>query len=199
MNKEADIELICSLQTKDSQANLELFMRYKDRVFFFLKKRLNSEDEAIFVAIEAYIAVIEKIRKPNFDPDRWELLDKLVWGIVKNKMKSYQRQKRRERQRMSPLDFNELNRKAIDKGINEYQRDEELLKLKTMEVLNEMPSHYKQAFYLLYFQGLEVREISEMMDVKPQRIYEYIAYATKKIRLVFKKEGLLFTLLMAIC
>lgn len=193
-----DRKLIDGIRSGDPRAHLRLISRYRNKVFFFLLRDLKSEDEAIFVAIEAYIAIIDIVKKPDFDPDKWEKLDLLVWGIVKNKKLVYFREARKQAFRNVQMDITYLERQAIDKGINEYKLDEELLKTKTLEVLETLPEHYKKAFHLRYFKEMDVEEISQIMGLERQRIYEYIAYATKQIRKAFSKKDLLSVFLLIV-
>ena len=195
----ADMKLVKGLQEGDRQAHLNLISRFRDKAHFFLLGRLKSDDEAVFVATESYIALIEKLKSPDFDPDQYELLDLLVWGIIKNKMKAHRHQLHRNRRRIISAEFSELERFGSHESINEFRLDEEIIKSKALSVLEALPPHYKQAFHMRYIQDLEIAEISERMNVEPQRIYEYISYATQKIRRVFAKKNLFSLLIVILC
>ena len=94
----------------------------------------------------------------------------------------------------------------VDFLIQSYESqliDEQLLDRKKQLViseLNKLPKRQKEILYLIYMKGLTYNQASEVMEITMKSVYNTvnIAIATLRnyLRESFKREGLLFLLLM---
>ena len=80
--KDADqLRLVERIQSGDATVEREVFRRYRDAIFWKICRDLKSGDENIKdVASEAYLAIVEGLRRPDFQPERWESLEAYIWA-----------------------------------------------------------------------------------------------------------------------
>lgn len=90
MRDDNQIRLVQSLQRGDTTAERELFRRYKNPILWKICRQLQTDPENINdLASEVYIVILEGLRKPAFQPEKWDSLEKYIWGVTNNKIRDW--------------------------------------------------------------------------------------------------------------
>ena len=98
--------------------------------------------------------------------------------VLLRKIKRQRNRSRREFDYISTYKEETLNvEELIDKAEMEYQKKQRL-----MEALLSLTDKQKEAVYLKYFDGLSNNEISEVMNVNKQSVYNHISNAIRKMQ-----------------
>src|SRR5262245_50293619 len=86
------------VQGIQSGAAQELFLRFQKPIFWKISRAIQSDAANLEdVAGEVYLALLECMRKENFQPGGWQSLEALVWGVTNNKIRDWFKKQKRER------------------------------------------------------------------------------------------------------
>jgi len=184
--KDADqLRLVERIQTGYTIAEKELFLRYKGPIHWKVLRRIDTNIENIKDLVsEIYLAIIDGVRKPSFQPERWESLDAYVWGVTNHKINDWFKKQKVERRTIvgdPPSD-------DIATSTEEYLLETQELANHLRTLIKSLPSKYKEALDLRYFQELSIQEISAQLSLPPRRVSERIHYALKLLRKAFHKK-----------
>lgn len=57
-----------------------------------------------------------------------------------------------------------------------------------LELVQTLPPKFRQVIYLRYYEGYEVKEIAELLGIRPALVSTHLARAKEKLRKLFKEE-----------
>ncbi|MHB1651826.1 MAG: RNA polymerase sigma factor [Desulfitobacteriaceae bacterium] len=174
-----DAELIRQVLAGRNEQFSLLIQRYQEPLIQFLRRLLNTEDEALDCAQEAYLAAYRNLWRYSeaYTFRAW------LYAIAKNKAMDRLRKRRKE----TVLD--------VDEAIADQEPGPEevwLLKEEAewlAKVLNELPEHYRQVLYLRYKQELNYEEIAHVLDVPVSRVKTYLHRGKEKLRQQIQRRG----------
>lgn len=156
-----------------------LVQRYQEPLIHFLRRLVNSEEDAFDCAQEAFLAAYRNLWRYSEEyPFRaW------LYAIARNKAMDLQR--KRKRQVVS-----ELENTLMDPGPGPEEQwlvGEESRMLE--RALNNLPENYKQVLYLRYKQDLSYEEIAQVLNIPISRVKTHLHRGKERLRAEMDKWG----------
>ena len=179
-------QLVSRIQAGDAAAKKELFESYKTAIFWKICRTIKADAFCLEeVASEVYLALLQELSKPSFQPEQWISLDAFVWGVANHKIHDwFKRQKQRNRV-FHDLTLAEEIAAAAEEYRLENEESAQLLRVR----LQDLQPQYKDVLELRYFKELSIAEISVQLGLPPRRVSERIHYALKLLRKAWKKAS----------
>jgi RNA polymerase sigma-70 factor (ECF subfamily) len=185
MNDKNQISLVQRIQSGDSDAEKELFEKYKDPIRWKIYRQITVDiEQQKDIASDVYLAILEGIRNTRFQPERWISLEAFIWGVTNNKIKDWLKKNKSKKEIATSNSLPTKGEEDPDEVGNEELHN--ILR----SLLKRLPPKYKEVLDLKYFQELSVTEIGQKLKTEPRRISERINYALKLIRKECKKRKL---------
>jgi RNA polymerase sigma-70 factor (ECF subfamily) len=149
-------DFLSHLQTTPSCDLDTLFENYSRLVVSLASRVLHDPDEAEEVAQEVFFYLYRKL--DLFDPSKGSLK---TWIVQITLCRALDRKSLLARRRLSPVDINRLDLREQSDLETEV---EARLKRKALEIaLADLPAPQRRTIEFFYFEGLDLREISEQL------------------------------------
>jgi len=183
-----DHELVVKAQNGNNLAFEKLVMKYDRLVLNIAYAYRNSKDDADDIYQEVFLRVYRGLK--NF-----QLRSKFstwLYRITVNVCIEFKRKaKVRDHESLDTGDDEDESSvsfaSVIDSGV---KTDQETLDNETSELiqseLDKLPQQLKMAFTLKYYQGLKIKEISNMMNCTEGTIKGYLFTSSRKLRAKLK-------------
>jgi RNA polymerase sigma-70 factor, ECF subfamily len=158
--------LVTRLQAGDLDAFNELYLRYFDRVYGYLRVALRDPHEAEDVTQQVFINVFEAL--PRYERRR-QPFRAWLFRIVRNRGIDALRR----RQRLEPADPVELQRRRDEAAVDEESATRALEWLSDAEILvliERLPQAQRQVVVLRYMLDLSTVEIAQVLDRSPAAV-----------------------------
>lgn len=186
MREDGQLRLVQRIQRGDTTAERELFLRYRNPIFWKICRHLQTERENINdLASDVCIAILEGLRKETFQPEKWDSLEQFIWGVTNNKIRDWLKKEKRDREIFDRHPPSE----EITTATEEFLLENEELGRQLKSCLAALEAKYKEVLELRYFQEMSVTEISAQLGMPPRRVSERIYYALKLLRKTYQKMG----------
>jgi RNA polymerase sigma-70 factor (ECF subfamily) len=180
------LRLVQRIQAGETAAENELFHQYKNPILWKICRSIKTDPENVKdVASEAYLAILEGLRKPGFQPEKWVNLEAYILGVTNNKVRDWFKKKTRE----NKIFAGDPPSEEIAAASKEYLLENEELGKLLRTCLQTLEPKYKEALELRYFKELSVAEISAQLGIPRPRVSERINYALKRLRQAYQKMG----------
>jgi RNA polymerase sigma-70 factor (ECF subfamily) len=173
-NKEySDAELMQQIVLGDQAAFSELYLRYKDRMYYYFFRMLgNSPDLASDFLQELFIKLIEKPESynPKYSFKTW------LFSVANNMCKNeYRRREVRKEYQSS-----EVLQPKHD-YINDSSIEPDQLLEKIFLTLDQLGEEHRAAFLLRYREGFSIKEVAETLEIPEGTIKSRLFYAKKML------------------
>ncbi len=155
-----------AVDSKDQKAFAELMERYRDSIFFMLKKMVNNTDDADDLTIEAFGKAFNRLHQyqPNYAFSTW------LFKIATNNCIDFLRKKKKNvmsiDNRYNNDDGDSLMIELKSEALNPEQeaiREQKLIIMRN--VVKKLKPRYQELIEKRYFQELSYDEISKEMDL----------------------------------
>ena len=183
-----DNQLILSAQNGDHAAFEQLVMKYDRHVLNIAYGYRNNQDDADDIYQEVFLRVHKGLK--NFQAR--SQFSTWLYRITVNVCIEFKRKEKvRQHESLDKFSNDEENtisyETTIDSGLrtDKSTLDNEMNNLIQKEV-NKLPQQLKMAFTLKYYQGLKIKEISEMMNCTEGTIKSYLFTSSRKLRTKLK-------------
>lgn len=181
---EDDNQLIIFAQKGDHAAFEKLVLKYDRLVLNIAYSYRNNKDDADDIYQEVFLRVHKGLK--NFQSK--SKFSTWLYRITVNVCIEFKRKESRHNHESINI-LNEESENSIsyestiDSGVKTDQNmlENETYKLIKTE-LDKLPNQLKMAFTLKYFQGLKIKEISEMMNCTEGTIKGYLFTSSRKLR-----------------
>lgn len=179
-----DNQLILKAQEGDNVAFEQLVMRYDRHVLNIAYGYRNNQDDADDIYQEVFLRVHKGIK--NFQSK--SKFSTWLYRITVNVCIEFKRKEKvRQHESLNNYVNDEENPTSYDSTIDSGLRtDKSLLDSETNNLIqsevNKLPQQLKMAFTLKYYQGLKIKEISEMMNCTEGTIKSYLFTSSRKLR-----------------
>lgn len=169
--------LIADLQAAKEGAFEELYLRYFDRVYSYLRLAVKDENEAEDVAQQVFMKALETIPKPSFEPRR--PLRAWLFIVARNAaLDHWRRQSKVQPFEPASLDRRHEEAKAkhgmqsdIDSGADLELRALRWLGDRDLTVLIErLPEAQRQVLFLRYAADFDTAEIAKVLGRKSESV-----------------------------
>ena len=183
-----DLELVNRAQKGDSVAFEQLVMKYDRHVLNIAYGYRNNQDDADDIYQEVFLRVYKGLK--NFQSR--SKFSTWLYRITVNVCIEFKRKEKvREHDSLDKEigdDENTFSYAAtIESGIS---TDHETLSNETNSIIKteveKLPQQLRMAFTLKYYQGLKIKEISNMMNCTDGTIKSYLFTASRKLRTKLK-------------
>ncbi len=186
MMDEQQFQLVERIQSGDSTAENELFIKYKGAIHWKVCRQIKTGNENIEdLTSEINIAILEGLRKDSFQPGNWPSLEVYIWGVTNNKIRDWFKKRKVENRLFS--DESSPDNMSEGSRIEESIENEELGNT-LRDFLKQLDPKLKEVLDLRYFNELSVQQISEKLGIPARRVSERIHYALKRMHKTCKKE-----------
>jgi RNA polymerase sigma-70 factor (ECF subfamily) len=166
-------ELMQLIVAGDQAAFVELYHRYKDRMFYYFYRMLgNSTEQANDFVQELFMKLIEKPESydPKFSFPTW------LYSVANNMCKNEYRRKeiRKEYQTAEAL-------KPRIAYLNDSSVEPEQIIEKVFATLDELGEEHRSAFLLRYREGFSIKEVAEILELPEGTVKSRLFYAKKML------------------
>lgn len=177
---EADqLHLVQRIQAGERTAETELFKRYQSPILWKICRHLKTDRENVKdLASEVYLAILQGLRKADFQPEKWETLDAYIWGVTNNKIRDWFKQANRDHRFFE----HQPPAESIAVAAEEFLAETDELRRHLHACLQTLDTKYKTVLALRYFRERTITEISAELGIPPRRVSERIHYALKLLR-----------------
>ena len=168
----SDNGLMQQIVSGDQAAFSELYLRYKDRMYYYFYRMLgNSSEQANDFLQELFMKLIEKPESYNasYSFTTW------FFSIANNMCKN---EYRRRSVRLEYLEHEVLEPK-LD-YLNDSVLEPEPVIEKVFQTLDQLGEEHRSAFVLRYREGLSIKEVAEILELPEGTVKSRLFY-TKKI------------------
>ncbi len=170
----------------DLAAFSELYLRYKDRMYYYLYRMLgNSAEQANDFLQELFMKIIERPESYDSSYSFKTWLYSVANNMCKNEFRRcVVRQEYREFESLQPkLDF-----------MNEPRIEPEKIIEKIFMTLDDLGEEHRSAFLLRFREGFSIREVAEILSLPEGTVKSRLFYAKKMIseRLNYLKSEIEF-------
>jgi len=167
----SDVELMQQIVAGDQAAFSELYLRYKDRMYYYFYRMLdNSAEHANDFLQELFLKIIEKPESYHSSYPFKTWLYSVANNMCKNEYRSRGvRQEYQEFEALQPkIDF--LNEKSFG--------DDQIIE-KIFSTLDDLGEEHRSAFLLRYREGFSIKEVAEILQLPDGTVKSRLFYAKK--------------------
>ena len=163
MNSQTDLQLIDATLSGNTEAFDELIRRYQDRLVHSLEHALNSSDDALDVAQQAFVLAWKKLHTFRRESAFYSWLYRIarnvaVSSIRQPKIKSGSLDHLQDAAGFEPTDEN--SESAPEHALQQFEE----IKL-VQNALQEIPEEFRQPLVLKEIDGMSYEEIAKILDI----------------------------------
>ncbi|WP_069658285.1 RNA polymerase sigma factor [Arcticibacter eurypsychrophilus] len=176
----SDAELLLYIKQDERSAFDLLFKRYWERLFIYLVKAIQNEDDALDILQDIFISIwIRRRQIPEM-----ESLAPYLFAAVH--FKGYTYINNRTKKNRFQCDF--VKFAQVGYATVEEDHDAKELNCFLQKEINDLPKKMKQVFVLSRDENLSHKEISERLHISDKTVKKQIYKALKQLRLRIKEE-----------
>lgn len=174
MRKESDEDILAYLQSKKTKdmGFAMLMERYKERIYWYIRRTVVSHEDAEDVLQECFIKVYQHVGKfkGNSKLYTW------IYRIATNECIKLFRSRK-----ISFVDNKEIDTVLISRLQYEMCNEEEIV-LKFKEAVLRLPKQQQAVFNLRYYDDLSYEEIAQIIDSSVGTLKTNYHYAVEKVK-----------------
>lgn len=181
MEKDLDMKLYNEyLQKGDAKAFEMLYIKYKDKLEFFVFNIVKDHEKAEDIVQEAFLYILKNKIQEGYS------FKYHIYMVAKSKaISSFNTEKRRNNIQGKYLTSeNQYIEKDVADVVIKQEEDKEIL-----EAINSIDDKYKNAIYLTKVEGLSYRETAQILEQSIQDVKNHIHRGKKQLRKVLLKKG----------
>ncbi|MDD5066892.1 MAG: RNA polymerase sigma factor [bacterium] len=172
------------MNRKNDEAFRELYNRYKNPIFSYIKRYLYYSSDDIISDLTNDVFIRAYMNLPHLKKVKY--FKSWLYRIAHNLCIDYIRTKKAVH-----LDMDHLPDNTVDKRVdleNDYVENE---KIETMlNIIDNFDYEIKALIILKFFQGLTFKEISEILQIPVRSLQYKLRNALTELEFKLKKEGL---------
>lgn len=185
-SKISDEELTKMVVKGDNKAFDELYNRYKNQVYRFIKKQLTKEASEDIVQ-NVFLRLFKGIK--NFNPDK--KFSTYLYTIAVNETKRFLKILMGENPLIEPLEENGYQFKSIldscsDTPENYAYKNSEKIKFK--DFIDKLPRNQRMVIILKVYHDLTFEDISKIIGIPISTALSRMRYGLQKLRNYMEKE-----------
>ena len=181
MEKDLDMKLYNEyIKNGDNKAFEMLYVKYKDKLKFFIYNIVKDQDKAEDISQETFLYILK-----NKIQDKYSFKFH-IYLVAKSRAISYinSENKRNDIQSKYIREKDEGIEKDVADVIIKQEENEELL-----NAINQIDEKYKNAIYLSKIEGLSHNEIAKILDCSVQDVRNHIHRGKIQLRKILIKKG----------
>lgn len=186
IQKQAHIELIQKLKTGDKHAFEEFVIQYQKKVYYFVYKYFNNEEEVKDISQEIFIKIYKNIKYFKEDSS----LNTWVYKIMHNTCTDeYRRRSKRNGFIASFLNHSDQLDTVIDTSTRTNpEKNAELNETRDQlkKCVQSLPPRQRDIIILKVWEELKIREIAQILNCSDGTIKANLFKAYKNLRKIYK-------------
>lgn len=181
IKEKTDTELAILLTLNDEAAFSELYVRYKDKLYYFCLHLLKSKEEANDIVQEIFIRIWESRNFINPDLS----FSSFLYTIARNRILNYFRD----------IDIDEKVKEilATQKVTEEEAIDSKIIYTEYQVILqnaiSQLPPQRRKIFNMSRIESMSHKEIAAELGISVNTVQEHISEALKFIKAYFSKHA----------
>lgn len=188
-DKFADNDLLARLRDGNEQAFIQIYNRYRSKIYNYALNLLKSPDTAEEVVQLVFIRIWQKRAQINIDLSFNAYLRKITLNHVLNHLKKISRDKILQEE---IFDVITMRPDRTDDKLME----KELRKIYS-EAIAQLPAQKKLIYQLSRHEELSHEEIAQKLNLSKNTVKNHIVEATKGIRAYVSKNGGIMSIILA--
>lgn len=176
-----DKELYKEYLNGNKEAFETLYLRYKDKIKYFIFNIVKDYDKAEDIAQDVFISVLNNKYNENEGSFKY-----YIYIVAKNKAISYLNTENRRSNITEKYLKNSLEEEAND-TLNIIIQEEN--KKEIVEAINLINEKYRSAVYLVKIEEFSYQEVANILNVNIQDVKNYIHRGKKELRKILIKKG----------
>ena len=181
IKEKTDTELAILLTLNDEAAFSELYVRYKDKLYYFCLHLLKSKEEANDIVQEIFIRIWESRNFINPDLS----FSSFLYTMARNRILNYFRDIDIDEKVKEILATQKVTEEeAIDSKII-YTEDQVILQ----NAISQLPPQRRKIFNMSRIESMSHKEIAAELGISVNTVQEHISEALKFIKAYFSKHA----------
>lgn len=179
MEKDLDMKLYNEyLQKGDAKAFEMLYIKYKDKLEFFVFNIVKDHEKAEDIVQETFLYILKNKIQAGYS------FKYHIYMVAKSKaISNFNTENRRNEIQSKYLSYENIEKDAADVVIR-YEENKELL-----EAINSIDDKYKNPIYLVKIEGLSYSETAQILGESIQDVKNHIYRGKKQLRKILLKKG----------
>lgn len=181
LREKTDIDLVTLLTKDDEAAFSELYIRYKDKLYYFCLYLLKSKEEANDIVQEIFIRIWES--RSFINPDL--SFSSFLYTMARNRIMNFFRD--------MDIDTKVKEIVASQKITVEETTESQIIYTEYQEILQaaieQLPTQRKRIFNMSRIENMSHKEIAAELDISVNTVQEHISEALKFIKIYFNKNA----------
>ena len=164
-NAKNDFHLVVKARGGDQKAYADLMQRYKDSIYFMVLKMVNNREDAMDLTVETFAKAFEKLDKyqPDFAFSTW------LFRVATNNCIDFIRKKKLNTISIHGMTNDEGEEKQLEIKSDVLNPEESSIKKQQTkelrQLIDSLPSRYRNLITLRYFDELSYEEIAMQLDL----------------------------------
>lgn len=181
IREKTDTELAVLLIHDDEAAFSELYVRYKDKLYYFCLHLLKSKEEANDIVQEIFIRIWES--RSFINPDL--SFSSFLYTMARNRIMNYFRD--------LDIDIKVKEIIASQKITTEETTESQIIDTEYQEILlaaiEQLPTQRQRIFNMSRIENMSHKEIATELNISVNTVQEHISEALKFIKIYFNKNA----------
>ncbi|MDD4761410.1 MAG: RNA polymerase sigma factor [Candidatus Pacebacteria bacterium] len=180
--EKSDEQLVSLIKEGEVEYFREIVERYEKKIFFYVRRFLNNQDDARDLTQDVFVKVYKNIQ--SFDSEK--RFSPWIYRIAHNEAVNIIKKKIRE-----PLNFFDPEVLFPHPVANEDpQSDAEKNEIKKAleECLEDMDEKYKEVLILRYFEDMDYKDIAEILKIPVVTVGVRLNRGKDKLREIYEKK-----------
>lgn len=181
IREKTDTELAILLIHDDEAAFSELYVRYKDKLYYFCLHLLKSQEEANDIVQEIFIRIWES--RSFINPDL--SFSSFLYTMARNRIMNYFRD--------MDIDIKVKEIIASQKITTEETAESQIIYTEYQEILRtaieQLPTQRQRIFNMSRIENMSHKEIAAELNISVNTVQEHISEALKFIKIYFNKNA----------
>lgn len=181
IREKTDTELAILLIHDDEAAFSELYVRYKDKLYYFCLHLLKSKEEANDIVQEIFIRIWES--RSFINPDL--SFSSFLYTMARNRIMNYFRD--------MDIDIKVKEIIASQKITTEETAESQIIYTEYQEILRtaieQLPTQRQKIFNMSRIENMSHKEIAAELNISVNTVQEHISEALKFIKIYFNKNA----------
>ena len=184
MDKLVDDEmLVAQFQSGHQSAFDELMLRYKSKIFSYLLRSVRNHEDADDITSEVFVKAYRSLNKwkPKAKFSTW------LYKIASNLAIDHHRKKRPQVYALDDMEVPEAHLVATDLHSDPVKQvEEQELGRIIREAVDQLSPKQKAVFQLNRYEGLQLKEIAERLDMAEGTVKTHLHRAIKQLQTLLR-------------
>lgn len=181
MNQSDELQLIDEFKNGNDQAFNTLVLRYKEKIYWIVRRMIPDHDEADDVTQNVFIKAYQSLGTFKGDSSFYTWIYRIAVNLSLNEIR-----RKKIRRTFSIDDEIHQVRSHDAQPLELMEQQEQTLKIR--EAIEQLPDKQKKVFLLRYYEELPYEEIAKILKTSVGGLKANYFHAVKKIGVYLRNE-----------